>query len=127
MLAVSSGFAPQDLIAADPGPPAVSNGIALQLSALAGNPEAALQGMTFGQFYGSAASRIGDLLGQAQTASTAQTQTVAQARALRQQLSGVSLDEEATRLMTLQRSYQAASRMVTVIDSLTQDVINMIQ
>src|SRR6266513_1033095 len=52
-LAVSSGFAPQDLVAADPGPPPVSNGIALQLSALGDKPDAALQGMTFNQFYGS--------------------------------------------------------------------------
>jgi flagellar hook-associated protein 1 FlgK len=126
-LAVSSGFAPPDLVAADPGPPPVSNGIALRLSALAGNANPALQGMTFDQFYGSSASWIGDQLSQAQTASTAQTQTVSQARALRQQLSGVSLDEEATRLMTLQRSYQAASKMVTVIDSLSQDIMNMLQ
>ena len=39
----------------------------------------------------------------------------------------IRLDEEATRLMALQRSYQAASRMVTVIDSLSQTLIDMIR
>lgn len=126
-LTVNSSVQPQDLVAADPGPPAVSNGTALKLSNLASAQNANLQGMTFDQFYASSASWIGNQLNQAQTASDAQTQTVASARALRQQLSGVSLDEEAMRLMQLQRSYQAASRMVTVIDGLAQNVIDMIQ
>jgi flagellar hook-associated protein 1 FlgK len=126
-LSVNSVLQPQDLVAADPGPPAVSNGIALKLSNLGSAQNANLSNMTFGQFYGSSASWIGNQLNQAQTASDAQTQTVAQAQALRQQLSGVSLDEEAMRLMQLQRSYQAASRMVTVIDGLTQNVIDMVQ
>ena len=82
--------------------------------------------MTFDQFYGSSASWIGNQLSQAQSAQSAQTQAVSQARSLRQQLSGVSLDEEAARLIALQRSYQAASQMVTVIDSLTQTLINML-
>ena len=105
----------------------MSNGVPLKLSALADAPVTALQGMSFNQFYAATASWIGSQLNQAQDASTAQTQTVGQARALRQQLSGVSLDEEATRLMELQRSFQAASRMVTVLDGLTQNIIDMIQ
>jgi flagellar hook-associated protein 1 FlgK len=126
-LSVASGLQPGDLVAADPGPPPVSNGVPLKLGGLANGTLAGLQGMTFGQFYGSTASWIGSQLSQAQTASAAQTQTVAQARALRQQLSGVSLDEEATRLMQLQRSYQAASRLVSVLDTLSQSVIDMIK
>jgi flagellar hook-associated protein 1 FlgK len=125
-LAVTSGLQPGDLVAADAGPPPVSNGVPLKLGNLVNSTQAGLQNMTFDQFYGSTAAWIGNQLSQAQTASQAQTQTVAQAQALRQQLSGVSLDEEATRLMTLQRSYQAASRMVTVVDTLSQTLINMI-
>src|SRR5579872_2153904 len=125
-LTVASGFQPTDLVAADPGPPPVSNGTALKLANLGSSTNAGLQGMTFDQFYGSSASWIGDQLSQAQTSQTAQQQAVTQAQSLRQQLSGVSLDEEATRLISLQRSYQAASQMVTVIDSLTQTLINMI-
>jgi len=126
-LSVASTLQPGDLVAADPGPPPVSNGVPLKLGGLANGTLASLQGMTFGQFYGSTASWIGSQLSQAQAASTAQTQTVAQARTLRQQLSGVSLDEEATRLMQLQRSYQAASRMVSVLDTLGQSIIDMIK
>jgi flagellar hook-associated protein 1 FlgK len=50
---------------------------------------------------------------------------VAQAKTLRQQLSGVSLDEEAIHLVQLQRSYQAASRIVSVVDQLAQSILNI--
>jgi flagellar hook-associated protein 1 FlgK len=123
---VAAGLQPTDLVAAEAGPPPVSNGVPLKLGELATSALTGLSGMTFSQFYASSASWIGSQLSQAQAASQAQTQTTAQARALRQQLSGVSLDEEATRLMELQRSYQAASRMVTVLDGLTQNIIDMI-
>ncbi len=125
-LSVNSTLEPSDLVAASTGPPAVSNGTALALSNLGNAQNPNLQNMTFDQFYGAAASSIGSQLSNAQTASTAQTQTVAQARSLRQQLSGVSLDAEATQLMELQRSYQAASQMITVVDSLAQGLMNMI-
>jgi len=41
----------------------------------------------------------------------------------RDSVSGVSLDEEAIDLMRFQRAYQAASKFITVIDQLTQDLI----
>ena len=47
-------------------------------------------------------------------------------QSLQQQVSGVSLDEEATRLVQLQSSYDAASKIVTVIDDTLQNLLNMI-
>ena len=126
-IALNSSLQPQDLVAADAGPPAVSNGTALALSNLANDPTQGPQGMTFGQFYASMATSLGNQTSEAQTASTADSQSVTQARALRQQLSGVSLDEQAMQLMQLQRSYQASSQMVSVIDQILQSVINMVQ
>ena len=38
----------------------------------------------------------------------------------------MSLDEEAIRLVQLQSSYDAASKVVTVIDSTLQSLMNMI-
>jgi flagellar hook-associated protein 1 FlgK len=38
---------------------------------------------------------------------------------------GVNLDEETTNLMNYQRAYEAAARVVTTVDTLTQDVLNM--
>ena len=62
----------------------------------------------------------------ANTQVAAQTQLVANAKSLQQQASGVSLDEEAIRLVQLQSSYQAASKVVTVIDDITQSLMTMI-
>jgi flagellar hook-associated protein 1 FlgK len=43
----------------------------------------------------------------------------------RDSYSGVSLDEEATDLIRFQRAYQAAARFVSVIDQLTEDLVNI--
>ena len=40
-------------------------------------------------------------------------------------ISGVSLDEEAANLVKFQTAYQAASRVVSVIDSLLSDALNL--
>jgi len=126
-LSVNSAITPSQLAAVQPGPPLVSNGVALQLAALNDPSNPQINGMTFSQFFGSMASRVGNAANSAQTGVTAQTQLVAQAHSLRQQVSGVSLDEEAVRLVQLQSSYQAASKVVTVVDQLTQAIMNMVQ
>ena len=56
-----------------------------------------------------------------------QQSAVAQAKNLRQQMSGVSLDEEATILIQFQRAYEANSRLIGVLDQLTEDTINILQ
>jgi flagellar hook-associated protein 1 FlgK len=42
----------------------------------------------------------------------------------RQSVSGVSLDEEMTNLVTFQRAYQASSRVMTTIDAMLDTLIN---
>jgi flagellar hook-associated protein 1 FlgK len=70
---------------------------------------------------------VGNAVSNAGTSATASSQLVAQAKSLQQQLSGVSLDEEAVRLVQIQSSYQAASKVVTVIDELTQSLMTMVE
>jgi flagellar hook-associated protein 1 FlgK len=55
-----------------------------------------------------------------------QQSLLSQAKNLRQQYQGVSLDEEAATLMQFQRAYQATSKFLTVIDQLTDSAINML-
>ena len=55
-----------------------------------------------------------------------QKQLLAQARAQRSESSGVSLDEEAIRLVEYQRAYQATAKLVSVLDQLSQVTIDMI-
>ena len=127
-LAVNNAITPGQLAAIQPGPPQVSNGIALQLASLA-NPTSAtgeINGLSFTEFYGSIAAQVGQQTSDAQSKLQVQQQTVAQAQSLRSQISGVSLNEEAARLVEFQNAYQATARTVNVLDTLTQDTINML-
>jgi len=75
--------------------------------------------------YANLVSQVGNLTAQAQAEIGASTSSLNQ---LNNQLgaeSGVNLDEETTNLMNYQRAYQAAARVVSTIDSLTQSVLDM--
>ncbi len=122
-LAVNPSITASQLAPVDTGPPVVSNGNALNLAALATSSQ--INGQNFTQFFGSLVARVGNAAASANTQATAQQSMVAQAQNLRQQLSGVSLDEEAIRLVQLQRSYQAASRIVSVVDQLAQSLLDI--
>jgi len=125
-LAVSSTITAGQLAAANPGPPFVLNGAALTLAGLDSSKPGPVNGQGFTQYFASLTAAVGNAVNNANTAATAQSQLVAQAKSLQQQVSGVSLDEEAIRLVQLQSSYQAASKVVTVIDNLTQSLMNMV-
>jgi flagellar hook-associated protein 1 FlgK len=112
-----------------PGPPQVANGIPLALSQLASPLSAAdeIDGASYSQYFGRLAARAGTAKNDAEGRLSVQQSAVAQARNLRQQLSGVSLDEEATILIEFQRAYEANSRLITVLDRLTEATINILQ
>jgi flagellar hook-associated protein 1 FlgK len=120
---------PGRLGAAQPGPPAVSNGVPLALSAIASpqQPADEIDGASYTQFYGRLAARAGAALNDAASRLDVHRSAAAQARNLRQQMSGVSLDEEATILMQFQRAYEANSRLIAVLDRLSEATINILQ
>jgi flagellar hook-associated protein 1 len=72
-------------------------------------------------------SLIADVGTQSQTY-TAQTNTqqnlVSALQTQRDSISGVDLNEEATNMMNLQRGYQAAARFISVINQLTDQLVN---
>ena len=51
---------------------------------------------------------------------------MSQAESLRQQISGVSLDTEAENLLEYDRSYDAISKMLGVLNSLSLDIVNLL-
>jgi flagellar hook-associated protein 1 FlgK len=127
-LAVSSTVTPGQLAAISPGPPEVSNGVALALSQLADPTSASgeIGGLSYTQYYAGMASNVGTLLDNANNNLQTQQSAVAQAQNARQQISGVSLDEEATILIQFQQAYEASSKLITALDQLTQDTIDML-
>jgi flagellar hook-associated protein 1 len=118
-----------DLAAIAPGPPYVSNGVPLALSDLASPQNAAdrIDGSSFAQFYGFLAGRAGSALSDAQSRLAVEQSAVAQTKNLRDRMSGVSLDEEAAILIQFQRAYEATSRLIVILDQLSQDTINILQ
>ncbi len=106
----------------------VSNGVPLALAQLATPQSAAdeINGESYTQYYGDMATEIGSQLQAATNEQQVQQSSVAQAQNLLQQYSGVNLDEEAVTLVQFQRAYEANSQMVSVLDTLTADTINML-
>ena len=117
------------LAAIDPGPPTVSNGIALKLAGLSSPTGSAdeIDGFSYAEFYGNTAGKVGSQLATARDNSDTQQQVVAQARSLRDQASGVSLDEEAVNLIEYQRAYQATAKMISVLNDLTETTVNLVR
>jgi flagellar hook-associated protein 1 FlgK len=114
---------PDELAAASADAPG-GNGNALALAELANSP--ALDGFNFMGFYGWIARRVGSQLRDARDGADQQKQMLLQTQWLREQASGVSLDEEAVNLVRFQRAYEAAARMIRAIDELMQTVIGLV-
>ena len=125
-LQLNPAITTSQLAPTDPGPPPVFNGIALKLAGLDTDPSATINGLSFSQYFGMMASQAGSAVANANTNASAQTQLVTQTKQLQHQLSGVSIDEEAVRLIQLQSAFQAASKVVTVVDELTQSLMAMV-
>ncbi len=127
-LQVSSTATAGSLAAISPGPPLVSNGVALALSQLS-NPTTAsdeIGGLSYTEYYAGMASNVGAQVDNANNLLQTQQTAVAQAQNVRQQISGVSLDQEATILIQFQQAYEASSKLITILDQLTDDTINML-
>jgi flagellar hook-associated protein 1 FlgK len=113
---------------ASTGASAASNGIANTLAALPSSTNAAdlIGGQSAEGLFGSIAASVGQQLSDAQTASTADQTALTTAQANQQQQEGVSLDQEAVNVTTYERAYQANAQVVSVLNQLTADVVNLI-
>ena len=118
------GLLPEELAAASSGAPG-GNGAALAVADLAKQPQ--VNGYTFTQFYGTIAANVGADIASAKAEQTSGTQLLSQARTIRGDASAVSLDEEAAYVLQIQRGYEAVSKLMTVIRSLTDTVMGLIR
>ncbi len=75
--------------------------------------------------YSNLVSQAGTLTAQAQAEVNASTASLNQLNDQLGAVSGVNLDEETTNLLNYQRAYEAAARVVTTVDQLTQAVLDM--
>jgi flagellar hook-associated protein 1 FlgK len=102
-------------------------GAPASLSGLESALQEGLGGSTFGEYYGQMAANVGAALSAAEDRQTTGQATLAQAQNLRQQSSGVSLNQEAMTMIQFQSAYDACSKMVTTLDQVSQDAIDMVQ
>jgi len=96
-----------------------ANDLALQLAGLGG-------GAT-DQSYAKFVTQIGSDVQSVQNAQQTGQSLLSAIDNQRQSVSGVSLDEEMTNLITFQRAYQASARVMSVIDSTISDLISAVQ
>jgi flagellar hook-associated protein 1 FlgK len=84
-----------------------------------------LGGQTADEFLSSTLASVGDAASAATTDATVQSASLTQLTTQRDAISSVSLDQEASNLTEFQRSYQAASEVFSIVDSLLASAINI--
>jgi len=128
-LALDTSVTPDQLGLATGGADPQANGVANQLAALAGSnaPADQISGLSAQGLFSSIASSAGQQLADARTASSGDQTRLTAAQATRQQSSGVSLDEEAVTITGYERSYEASARVVSILDQLLGDTVDLIR
>lgn len=118
-----TGMTPDQIAAASAGSPG-GNGNAVALAQLANQP--AVDGYTFTEYYGNLGSQVGIDVSNAQQDQTQYQDQLTQAQSARSTQSGVSLNTEAAKVLQFQQAYQAAAQLVTMLNSLSQSLMQMI-
>ncbi len=80
---------------------------------------------SFGDFYNQTVADVATATRQAQDDSTVQTTLTSNADTQRQSVSGVSTDEELINVIQHQQAYQAAARLVSVVNDMAQTLIDL--
>jgi flagellar hook-associated protein 1 FlgK len=120
----TTNLSASQLAAAAPGDPG-GNTNALNLADL--QTSGIFSGLSPAQFFAELTSDIGDRLNTENTSEGLQRQLLLQAQTVRADLSGVDINIEATKLLQLQKGFQAAGQVMSVLNSLTDTLINMMR
>jgi flagellar hook-associated protein 1 FlgK len=97
---------------------------ALAIAQLRREKIAELDGFTFDDYYKNLIARLGVASNEAQRMAENQNVLVEQLNQRKESISGVSLDEEMVNLIQYQYAYQAAARVITVVDEMLDTIIN---
>lgn len=80
---------------------------------------------TFDEFYNSVVGKVGIQARRAETGSATQRDIIKQMNNIRESISGVSLDEEATKLIEYQKSFDASARLIRTADEMFDTILNL--
>ncbi len=113
---IAAGQAPDS-----PGDNRVANAISsLQYNKLMGDGASTLDG-----FYASMVGQIGIEARRANSAVSSQQDILGQLQNIRESISGVSLDEETTKMIEYQKSFDASARLIRAADEMMDTVLNL--
>jgi flagellar hook-associated protein 1 FlgK len=98
---------------------------ALAIAGLADTAVSSLGNKTFSGFYAGTVSSVGSMAADAADLQEFDQNLQSELASQRDSASGVSLDEEATKLIIFQRGFEAAARLISVTDELMQTVLSL--
>jgi flagellar hook-associated protein 1 FlgK len=114
---------PAQIAAASLGQGSGDNSNASALAALAGKQ--IVNGLTPSDFYSDFVTALGSTVSQVQIENTAQSASVTQLQTMRDALSSVNLNDEAAMMQQLERSYQAASQVFGILNTIMSSALNL--
>ncbi len=82
--------------------------------------------LTFDEYYNNLITKIGNQLEEASSLNESQSNVVLSLQNQRDSFSGVSLDEEMTRLIQYEQSYQAASKMLMTVQEMVDTLLSVV-
>lgn len=80
---------------------------------------------TIEDYYNSQVGQLGAVVQRAVKSQESQKNVVSQLTNIRESLSGVSLDEETTKMMEFQKLYEASARLIKIADEMLDTVLNL--
>jgi flagellar hook-associated protein 1 FlgK len=114
---------PNHIAAAGAGQGTGDNSNAAAMAGLAG--QSIVNGQTPTDFFSNFVTRLGSTVSMVETENTAQNASVTQLQTQSNALSGVNLNDEASALTTFERSYQAASQVFALLNTLMASALNL--
>ncbi|HME57361.1 MAG TPA: flagellar hook-associated protein FlgK [Terracidiphilus sp.] len=114
---------PNQIAAAGAGAGTGDNSNAVAMAAMAN--QAIVNGQTPTNYYSSFVAKLGSTVSGVQTENMAQNASVTQLQTQNNALSGVNLNDEASSLTTFERSYQAASQVFAMLNTVMAAALNL--
>jgi flagellar hook-associated protein 1 FlgK len=114
---------PDHIAVAGAGAATGDNSNAMAMANLSG--QGIINGKTPSNFFAQFVSQLGSTVSQVQAESTAQAASVTQLQTQRDALSAVNLNDEASAMQQLETSYQAASQVFNILNTMMTSALNL--
>jgi flagellar hook-associated protein 1 FlgK len=114
---------PNHIAAAGAGGGTGDNSNASAMAAMAN--QTIVNGQTPNNYYSNFVAKLGSTVSSVQTENTAQNASVTQLQTQNDALSGVNLNDEASSMTTFERSYQAASQVFAMLNTIMAAALNI--